>query len=408
MLTLAYLANEFPSRVEPYVVDEIAELRSRGIRVITASVRRPAKDIMAPPQIILQPVKPSLLPSVLWLLVARWRRIAPLLLRILLSGRETLWQRAKALVHTFLGVCYAVRLRGHGVDHIHVHHGYFGSWIAMTAASVLGASFSMTLHGSDLLLHGTYLDAKLANCKFCFTVSEYNRKAILDRWPELDQGKIILSRLGVEIPLCEISTTTREGEYLKLLAVGRLHTVKDHAFLVRACTELRTRGVQFRCQIAGEGPERGSLESLIRELRLQNCVTLLGHIEREALGSLYEQADAVVLTSRSEGIPLVLMEAMARGRIVVAPAITGIPELITTGETGFLYQPGQLNDCVAHLQFVDWLIRAWRRSQESKDSSPEAARYLMRIRRKAVDHVVQNFNREKNLERFGDLFIERT
>ena len=403
MLTVAYLANEFPSKVESYVVDEIAELRTRGIRVITGSVRTPAQDA-GTPEIILQPVASSLFPSALWLSLKRWRQVLPLLLRVLLSGNETVWQRVKALVHTYLGLCYAVMLRNREVEHIHVHHGYFGSWIAMTAANVLDVSFSMTLHGSDLLLHGTYLDIKLANCKFCLTISEYNRKAILERWPQLDPRKVIVSRLGVSISEREISPAS-EGESLNLLAVGRLHKVKDHAFLLHVCAKLRARGVRLHCRIAGEGPECRKLESLIQDLQLQNCVTLLGHIERESLGYLYEQADAVVLTSRSEGIPVVLMEAMARGKIVLAPAITGIPELVTAGETGFLYEPGELSDCVAHLQFIDWLVRACRRFQQNKNRSSKAAMYVTEMRHSAIGQARRNFSREKNLETFANLFL---
>ena len=90
----------------------------------------------------------------------------------------------------------------------------------------------------------------------------------------------------------------------------------------------------FECLIAGEGPERRNLESLIRRCGLEERVTLLGHVPREHMDSLYDRADVVVLTSRSEGIPLVLMEAMARGKIVLAPAITGIPELVIAGRDG--------------------------------------------------------------------------
>lgn len=407
MLTVAYLANQFPAKVEPYVADEIAELRRRGVRVIAGSVRTPAPDTYTT-GIVLQHVFARLLPRVIFLCLAKWVHVLPLLLRILVYGSETLSQRIKALLHTYLGLCYAVVLRDRQIDHIHVHHGYFGSWVAMTAARVLGIPFSLTLHGSDLLLHGAYLDIKLASCKFCFTVSEYNRDYILRQFPSLDRRKVIVSRLGVEILDCEPAESSA-WHPLSLLAVGRLHEVKDHAFLIRACAALRARGIRFHCRIAGDGPERAALESLIRDCKLQECVTLLGHVERARLHSLYEQADAVVLTSRSEGIPLVLMEAMARGKIVLAPAITGIPELITPGETGFLYAPGSINDCVAHLQFVDWLIRASRNASDAGNTcgTRKATAYAKRMRRSAVEQIRQNFNREKNLQRFGDLFLER-
>ena len=93
---------------------------------------------------------------------------------------------------------------------------------------------------------------------------------------------------------------------------------------------------------------------------------MLGHVAREDIGVLYDRAEAVVLTSRSEGIPLVLMEAMARGKIVLAPAITGIPELVIHGKTGFLYEAGSLDNFVYRLL----LIRGLTRAQEDPDLSP--------------------------------------
>ena len=136
----------------------------------------------------------------------------------------------------------------------------------------------------------------------------------------------------------------------------RLHAVKDHAVLVRACARLRDRGIDLECLIAGEGPERQRLESLIRKCRLEQQVSLLGQIPPQQMDSLYRRADVVVLTSASEGLPLVLMEAMARGKIVLAPAITGIPELVIPGKTGFLYEPGSLDDLVARLFSIHALM----------------------------------------------------
>ena len=127
---------------------------------------------------------------------------------------------------------------------------------------------------------------------------------------------------------------------LVMLAVGRLHSVKDHAFLVRACRLLKNHDIHFECAIAGDGPERASLEKLIGDLDLQGEVHVLGHLSRQQLDARYAEADLVVLTSRSEGIPLVLMEGMARGKTVLAPAITGIPELVQHGvRTAFSITP---------------------------------------------------------------------
>ncbi len=259
----------------------------------------------------------------------------------------------------------------------------------MMAARLLEISYSITLHGSDLLLHHAFLDLKLKNCKFCFTVSEFNRRHILANYPEVMPGKVRVQRMGV-------ATFIGNGEPLKavkpsspmvMLSVGRLHAVKDHAFLIRACRQLKARGSHFACLVAGEGPERKNLEALIGELGLSYQVTLLGHVSRARLENYYAVSDLVVLTSRSEGIPLTLMEAMAHGRTVLAPAITGIPELVVDGATGFLYQPGSIEDFVAKVQAIG-----------------EGCPALTTIRARARQHVLEHFDQAKNLAEFAKVF----
>ena len=408
MLTVAYLANQFPAAVEPYVGEEIQELRRRGVQVIAGSVLRPDGGPSGPstadlePEILcLQPFRLLILLRALALAVRRWGKISDLMERVLLRGKESPKRRLKALLHTWLGAYYAVLLEGRGVKHVHVHHGYFGSWIGMVAARLMGVSFSLTLHGSDLLLNRAYLDTKLKNCRFCVTISEYNRRYILEHFPRIEASKIMVSRLGVDVPeraeACRVARGMRRT--FTLLAVGRLHAVKDHAFLVRGCARLRDCGVHFECLIAGEGPERQRLEFLIRKNRLQDQTTLLGHVARPQMDALYGRADVVVLTSRSEGIPLVLMEAMMRGKIVLAPAITGIPEIIIPGKTGFLYSPGALQDFVAKILFLEKLMCREDRNAVSR---------LDWIRHAAQVQILHNFNRTKNLGHFGDRFLQLT
>jgi len=412
VLTVAYLANQFPSPVEPYVVSEIGELRRRGVRVVAGSVRRTTEDDPSEacaPEVILQPLRFIVLLQAAWLCLRRRKRISDLIWRVIFGGSEGPVQRVKALLHTWMGACYAVLLQGRGVEHIHVHHGYFGSWIATVAARLLDVRFSMTLHGSDLLLHAAYLDVKLKGCNFCLTVSDYNRRYILAHYPGVEAEKVLVSRLGVVVSDRagrSLAERAIRGRDFTLLGVGRLHAVKDHAFLVRACAQLHTRGVPFECSIAGDGPERQHLESLIRRCGLEERVTLLGHVPREQMDSLYDRADVVVLTSRSEGIPLVLMEAMARERIILAPGITGIPELVISGKTGFLYKAGSLGDFVARLLFIRSLMQA-PHHPELHPYVLSAARQLDWLRHAARVQVRHNFNRKKNLESFGDLFLER-
>ncbi len=396
MLKIAYITNEFPASVEWYVVDEILELRRRGVNVTPCSARRvragslPSElEELGRQTLSLLPIRWLPLLHALWTCIARFVVIRDLLERAVLQGREPWTRRIRVLGHTLLGAYYALLLRDHDVQHIHVHHGYFASWIAMVAARFLEISFSMTLHGSDLLVHASHMDTKLSECKFCFTVSEFNRRHILAHYPGVDSSKVLLRRMGVEVPPPATPLISNSGERPVLLAVGRLHPVKDHVFLLQACYLLRECGLQFRCVIVGDGPERAKLEFLIHELRIENIVTLVGHVPHSEVSDYYRNADVVVLTSRSEGIPLVLMEAMAHEKIVLAPAITGIPELVIDGKSGFLFQPGSLEDF------------AWRAEQISGSLNA-----LQSVRKGAREHVRKYFDREANLKRFSDLFLE--
>ncbi len=416
-MTIAYIANEFPSPLEPYVMDEITELRHRGVQVVCCSGKRVSQNAL------------SLLERAFW---KETRYFQPLsddeLLRALgrlASNRRNLWQllrplvwergasparRIRALGHTVMGAALAEQLAPLEVEHIHAHHGYFASWMALTAARLLGIGFSFTLHGSDLLQRADLLSAKLRACQFCVTVSDYNRQFILRNYPSTPQEKIVVQRLGVDRVRSEPSPTAAAEENFEadpgqaergkapsphhhrfcLLSVGRLHRVKDYHFLIQACAALRDRGLDFLCWIVGEGPERPALEREIGARGLQGQVRLIGHVPRTALRSYYRYADLVVMTSKSEGIPVVLMEAMSHAKLVLAPAITGIPELVEHQRTGFLYQPASLPDFVSA---VTW-IHDHRAS-------------LSGIQRAAAASIAASYNRQRNLRAFAEHFLAR-
>ena len=167
VLTIAYLANRFPSPVEPYVGRKSrncgggGSASSRGVCGRQGDGRRSGPN-NGTAEVVLQSLSVMVLLRAAWLCMRRWRRISdPDPARDLPGPRRRRCSGPKALLHTWLGACYAVLLEPRGVEHIHVHHGYFGSWIAMVAGRLMDVGFSMTLHGSDLLLHGTLLNVKL-------------------------------------------------------------------------------------------------------------------------------------------------------------------------------------------------------------------------------------------------------
>jgi colanic acid/amylovoran biosynthesis glycosyltransferase len=397
MTTVAYIANEFPSALEPYVKDEIDEFRRRGVHVICCSGKRVAPRELSGTDRSFWDETRYFQPLSDDELMRATRRIA--------TDRSALWQfmkpmlwecgasptkRLRALAHSVMGAAMAEELAPLGVEHIHAHHGYFASWMALVAARLLGIGFSFTLHGSDLLRRADLMAAKLRACQFCVTVSDFNRNYILKRYPSTPESKIVVQRLGVDRVFPGPFCADQEQHRFCLLAVGRLHRVKNHAFLIQACAVLRDEGLDVICWIVGEGPERAALERQIKELRLQDRVYLIGYVPPVHLFGFYRHADLVVLTSQSEGIPVVLMEAMAHEKLVLAPAITGIPELVEHGRTGFLYEPGSLPD---FLSSVRWILG----NKASLADIPCAA----------AANVACFYNRQRNLRSFADLLLAR-
>jgi colanic acid/amylovoran biosynthesis glycosyltransferase len=401
MTTIAYIANEFPSALEPYVIDEITELRRRGTKVICCSGRRVSPNELSLAERAVwketrffQPLSDQELIKAMRRLASDRHNLWPLLRPLLWERGTSPSRRLRALGHTVMGAALAEQLAPFHVEHIHAHHGYFASWMALAAARLLGIGFSFTLHGSDLLQRADLLAAKLRACQFCVTVSDFNRQHILRNYPSTPSRKIIVQRLGVDRalpwPAPAAATAAENPSRFCLLSVGRLHPVKDYAFLIQACAALRDQGLDFLCWIIGEGPERPALERQIAALGLQGRVYLLGRVPRADLPGYYRYSDLVVMTSKSEGIPVVLMEAMAHEKLVLAPAITGIPELVEHQRTGFLYQPGSLPDFVSA---VSWI-------QANQDS-------LAGIQQAAAASIAASYNRQRNLRAFAEQFLAR-
>ena len=404
MTTIAYIANEFPSPLEPYVIDEITELRRCGAQVICCSGKRVSPNDLSVEERafweetrFFQPLSDDELMRAVRRLASDRRYLWPLLRPLLWERGPSPARRLRTLGHTVMGAALAEQLALLKVEHIHAHHGYFASWMALTAARLLGIGFSFTLHGSDLLQRADLLSTKLRACQFCMTVSDFNRQYILLHYPSTLAEKIIVQRLGVDRVLswptpalaAEAEVEAKHRRFC-LLSVGRLHRVKDYRFLIQACAALRDQGLDFLCWIVGEGPERPALESQIATLGLQGRVYLIGHVPRTDLPGYYRYADLVVTTSKSEGVPVVLMEAMAHEKLVLAPAITGIPELVEHQRTGFLYQPGSLPDFIGA---VSWI-------QANKAS-------LAGIQRAAAASIAASYNRQRNLRAFAEQFLAR-
>ena len=207
MTAIAYIANEFPSPVEPYVGDEITELRRCGVEVICCSGKRVAPNALSLAERafwketrFFQPLSDAVLMRAAGRLASDpqncWRLLRPLLL----DPSASPGLRIRALGHTLMGCALAEELAPLHVQHIHAHHGYFASWMALVAARLLGIGFSFTLHGSDLLHRADLLATKLRECRFCITISDFNQRYILRNYRSIPAHKILIQRLGVDRP----------------------------------------------------------------------------------------------------------------------------------------------------------------------------------------------------------------
>jgi glycosyltransferase involved in cell wall biosynthesis len=206
------------------------------------------------------------------------------------------------------------------------------------------------------------------------------------RFPSLQRQRFYVVRGGVDLaaPLWSWRPPAQPPSPLRLLNVARLAPVKGQDMLLQACSHLTQRGVAWKLRIVGEGPERAHLEHLIRTLGLEDRVSLPGAQSQAEVARLYDWAQVVVLSSRSEGTPMTVIEAMAKARPVVAPQITALPEMVLDGVTGWLCQPGEALDLAAKIevfsekpQLIEDMGKAGRsKAQEFFDLGPNAQTFL--------------------------------
>jgi glycosyltransferase involved in cell wall biosynthesis len=252
--------------------------------------------------------------------------------------------------------------RARGIRHIHAHLNGTAPTIALLVAafgddSLSGGpawTWSMTVHGPSEFYDtpGERLAEKVRSATFVICISDFARSQLMGLVEEPCWQKLRVVHCGVDPDVFRPATTQRGGEPLQILSVGRLVSVKGHAVLIEALELLRERGVDAALTIVGEGPSRPELERLIKRDGRASHVMLAGAVGGDDILELYRSADVFCMASFAEGVPVVLMEAMAQEIPVLAPAIMGIPELIDDGVSGLLTRPARpdlLAACLARL-----------------------------------------------------------
>jgi len=241
---------------------------------------------------------------------------------------------------------FADHFKRHGVDHVHVHFANRAAHTAMFLKEISGIPFSVTAHGQDFMKdlgNDDLLREICAAAEFVAAETDYSRDLLRQRCPDSRIHRVYngmdLTRFSA--PHYEMSGNAAP----RIISIGRLVAFKGFDYLIDACAELVRRGLEFTCEIIGDGPLRGDLEARIRKLNLSDRVHLLGSLSQAVVLEKLRSADVFALASvtdiqgASDVFPTVIIEAMAAARPVVSTRLAGIPESIVHGETGLLVPP---------------------------------------------------------------------
>ncbi len=212
----------------------------------------------------------------------------------------------------------------------------------MIAAHLGGFSFSFTLHGPAIFFAPQLwrLDEKIKRARFVACISHYCRSQAMIYAPPQTWDRLHIVHCGIDPQL--FTPRSHQGRAEKLLFVGRLTAVKGLGVLFKALTAVKLSHPQVHLTVVGDGPDRALLETQVRELGLQQNVSFVGYRTQDQVRQHLAETDIFVMSSFAEGVPVVLMEAMAAGVAVIAPRIAGIPELIDDGQNGYLTPPGDV------------------------------------------------------------------
>jgi glycosyltransferase involved in cell wall biosynthesis len=349
-LTLAYLSSRYARASDTFVRREVLQLRELGHTVYTFSIRSPEQSELASPAVrdeylrtdyVLSHGPAALLAAAARCAVRRPRafvRAVALAREIATPGlRGRLWPYAYLLEAAYL----AERLAALGVEHLHDHIVEGSAAVAMLASELSGVPYSVTVHGPGEFDRAGSLSVatKLRHAAFFVAPALYARGQLL-RWcrPE-DWSRIHIVRSGVERALLERDVSPPPVEP-RFVSIGRLDVDKGQMLLIEAVARLRDEGVEVEVTVAGDGPLHGALMEAAEHHGVADRVHFPGWLGADVVIGQIERARALVMPSLAEGLPTVIIEALALGRPVIATAVAGVSELVETGVTGWLVPAG--------------------------------------------------------------------
>ena len=366
MSGLAYLFQRFPSFTQTFCYREIVELRRQGASPAILSVRRPVDepaqdwDAAIVGQVEYLPGDEEVVREVDR--AARKGKLPDSAAREIAA-----WGRKTDFLRLYQAAYLGPRLQALGVRHVHAHFAGLAARTAYWIERFFGISFSFTAHANDIFAPKSFeisLGELISAARAVVTVSDFGVRFLREKYPG-EAAKIHRVYNGIDLgrfPRAEFTATPAA-----IVSIGRLIEKKGFHDLIEACRVLRERGVEFRCEIIGEGPLERALRDQITAAGLTTVITLTGPlpqgevIERLARSALFALPCVAEVGGGMDNLPTVVMEAMAVGLPVISTALGGVPEMVRDGITGLLvpeHQPVALADALAQILADQRLARS--------------------------------------------------
>ena len=360
-MKIAYFVNHYPKVSHSFIRREINALERQGIEVDRYAIRTDTAELVD------ERDKAELKKTRLLLKQPFWMFIQALFLQLVKSPLHffrTLattikigWNSDRGLVRNlfyFLEACLLEKwLSRSGASHVHAHFGTNSAAVVMLSRLLGGLPYSFTVHGPIEFdkPESISLGEKIKHADFVVAISSFGKSQIF-RWIPHDQwDKVEIVHCGLENAFHDIDAQPAR-QNRKLVCVGRLDEQKGQLLLVEAAVKLADEGEDFQLVLVGDGPMRADIEALIENHNIGSKITITGWVSSDRVREELLDCTALVLPSFAEGLPVVIMEAMALGRPVVTTYIAGIPELVIPGENGWLIPAGSLGSLIAAMREV--------------------------------------------------------
>jgi glycosyltransferase involved in cell wall biosynthesis len=365
---IAYLVGRYPKISHTFILREVQALRELGVEVDTFAIwPTPADELLADADREEAARTSTVLPLRVGRLVrshlaalaaspAGYARMAGHALR---TSRPGL--RGKFLAATWVAEAPILwrELRRRGIRHVHAHLTGTAPAVAMLCTEFAnsadrggGHTWSLTVHGPsefyDVLNQA--VAEKVRHADFAVAISDFGRSQLMGLVGEEHWDKLHVVHCGVFPAAYEAVSPDGRSGAVRIVTVGRLAPVKGHALLLEAVHDLRGRGTEAHLTLIGDGPKRDELERRAEELGVLDLVTFTGAVGQDEITRHYSGADLYAHASFAEGLPVVVMEAMAHGLPVVAAGVMGVGEIVVDGENGVVVRPGRVDEIVAAIE----------------------------------------------------------